>query len=1257
MEDLLRRKCLKWIRYRLNTYFLSFCLSHRHIPKGFRLKLLPSVPPSTESRQAFCSKWTSELEEASFKLMKTTCAFYATELPELLQGIVDLVSDPRTSIDTSIRLSLELHNMHNLISKRHGRKLKKFGLCFNTLSFSSPLPFLPSTAPADPTLSIPDVRPLQDNGKSHIVDTRGRRLLRKKQDFPTSDVKNCRACGAPTSEHSTVGDFGWTDEEILEELAGLGYRDINMDGFAAFKKDLVLAFCHDFCRSSPDTKAMISPTSRAPTCRVSTESSALSTLPPDIHTVDFSTSDDSNCRAYGTPASRCSTLEDFGWTDGEILEELSTIGQLDRFEVFKKELLMCYLDYCKSDPNAVAIISPRSNVSTCQMSTVSSADTLAVDQEALLNSDGFVCRTSPILAPCDPIPTPTTLLCTTSTLLAATTHVSTTVSTTHMSSTTTTQQVPTTNLPSTTAKQVSTINLTDRDLPYAYLSVLDKGKGFCPNPGAYNNFKLIQDTMDYTRRYRLKEYFDGMSPNKTDVPEKLYVKSTWVPPSGRNAALDLYCETMELDAVSFIPDTRQIRDNLSKEERNALRSMRTDASLTIRQADKGRRMVIMETEDYDRAINSILSNTEIYAPLVEDPTSEITKLIHTQVGTLYEKDIISEELYRCITWGKVECPHFYGLPKVHKSIPPGSKLPPMRGIISSVKGPTTRASRYLDSVLNPLVPAYCGDHWCKDTTHILQEIETLNKKNMSYSSKTHTLVAIDVVDMYNSIPHDEGIDACRDALISLSSLSRSQIKEILTLLKLVLTNNCFSYNGKFYRQIRGTAMGTPCAPAYANIFMAFLWKTRIVPGLPSQPEWLKRFLDDFLALFQAHLCLKSLLAFLNSVHKTVKFTATMGLPSTELDNLNRDSDTAFMDLSVHFSEGKLHTDLFSKPTDSHTYLSPKSCHPKHIFRSIVYSGALRLRRICSKDAYFCERLSQFAKHLMGSGYSEGFIHDIFPKVAAKARVTLLTPNASMSMSTPAVYPPASSFNSSSASSSNSSSANSSNSLSSSIQRGVTFVTTFHPRMHNVIQSHNTNFIHLQASAHMRQLFPHKPLIAMRRTANIGNLVIHTKPRDAPMINDSPGFHACPSSRCQIHSKFAILGPTVKSSRTGMSFPIKEHITCSSSRVIYVLTCRRCGSQYTGKTTNALRIRFNNERTAIRNHHKLKPENRRPYGFHFNLPDHDGENDLQIQGVEVVPEDTPILQRESFWLWQLKTHRITGGMNVAEDHFSGLTLSN
>ena len=72
---------------------------------------------------------------------------------------------------------------------------------------------------------------------------------------------------------------------------------------------------------------------------------------------------------------------------------------------------------------------------------------------------------------------------------------------------------------------------------------------------------------------------------------------------------------------------------------------------------------------------------------------------------------------------------------------------------------------------------------------------------------------------------------------------------------------------------------------------------------------------------------------------------------------------------------------------------------------------------------------------------------------------------------------------------------------------------------------------------------------------------------------------------------------------------------------------------------------------------MNPCERRPYGYHFNLPDHKGESDLQIQGIEMVPVDVDILQRESFWQWQLKTHCINGGMNIAEEHFTGLTLHN
>ena len=101
---------------------------------------------------------------------------------------------------------------------------------------------------------------------------------------------------------------------------------------------------------------------------------------------------------------------------------------------------------------------------------------------------------------------------------------------------------------------------------------------------------------------------------------------------------------------------------------------------------------------------------------------------------------------KCILHGEVSCPYFYGLPKIHKP-PNNPNLPRFRGIISQIKGPTVRASYWLDSILKPLVPDFCGKHWVKDNLHVLQKIETLNSENI-LSPKTNIL-AIDVVNMYN----------------------------------------------------------------------------------------------------------------------------------------------------------------------------------------------------------------------------------------------------------------------------------------------------------------------------------------------------------------------------------------------------------------------------------------------------------------------------------------------------------------------------
>ena len=57
-----------------------------------------------------------------------------------------------------------------------------------------------------------------------------------------------------------------------------------------------------------------------------------------------------------------------------------------------------------------------------------------------------------------------------------------------------------------------------------------------------------------------------------------------------------------------------------------------------------------------------------------------------------------------------------------------------------------------------------------------------------------------------------------------------------------------------------------------------------------------------------------------------------------------------------YKEGnQLLTDVFVKSTDTHQYLHAAFCHVYHSKKSIPYSQALRLNRICSENQFFDKR--------------------------------------------------------------------------------------------------------------------------------------------------------------------------------------------------------------------------------------------------------------------------------------------------------------
>ncbi|XP_071139779.1 uncharacterized protein [Mytilus edulis] len=206
------------------------------------------------------------------------------------------------------------------------------------------------------------------------------------------------------------------------------------------------------------------------------------------------------------------------------------------------------------------------------------------------------------------------------------------------------------------------------------------------------------------------------------------------------------------------------------------------------------------------------------------------------------------------------------------------------------------------------------------------------------------------------IPHADGIDACKEVWNS-RPVKYPPTECLVKMLTLVLKKNNFTFDGDHYLQVNGTAMGTKMAPSYANIFMGKLEKQLLETSIEKPLSWF-RFIDDVdMKWNKSDEDLVTFITHANNIHPSIKFT-----------HEKSKFKIAFLDTSSSLTEGIISTDLYSKPTDTHQYLSPKSCDPAHLTKSIPYSQALRVKRICSNTETTKRQLRKLETRLKKRGY-------------------------------------------------------------------------------------------------------------------------------------------------------------------------------------------------------------------------------------------------------------------------------------------------
>jgi hypothetical protein len=145
---------------------------------------------------------------------------------------------------------------------------------------------------------------------------------------------------------------------------------------------------------------------------------------------------------------------------------------------------------------------------------------------------------------------------------------------------------------------------------------------------------------------------------------------------------------------------------------------------------------------------------------------------------------------------------------------------PLRPIVSSMNGPATSVSSFLDRLLRPIF-----DRAAKQTTFVngIDLVRQLKQyTNSGRLSSTTVFVTFDVTDLYTMIPRNGALEAlgrflCQHSLNG--KFGNLSVDTILKLARLVLDTNYFVYDNKYYRQIKGGAMGSAFTMTLANVYM------------------------------------------------------------------------------------------------------------------------------------------------------------------------------------------------------------------------------------------------------------------------------------------------------------------------------------------------------------------------------------------------------------------------------------------------------
>ena len=381
------------------------------------------------------------------------------------------------------------------------------------------------------------------------------------------------------------------------------------------------------------------------------------------------------------------------------------------------------------------------------------------------------------------------------------------------------------------------------------------------------------------------------------------------------------------------------------------------------------------------------------------------------------------------------------------------------------------------------------------------------------------------------------------------------VKEsILEALQITMSSNNCQFLNEYFTQIDGATIGGPESASVTDIYGAVYIDQVIEDNIINTNEDWKRYRDDSWSVSTETSLereqTKTKWMNENIVKDKIRFT--MDASQERMIFL----DTTIFPTEVEGNKAFLASDIYSKPTDTHQYLSPLSCHPKSQIDSIPAGVAERIRRNCSdnvkNDSNFEKRLVEYKGYLLKSGHDERKIDKAFIKKAGVKRSDVLNKSGQRN----------------------------------NMSNKTFFVTEFEPSLPDIQAVWRKNEHLIKNDATLSRIFPRGckdfQVTYKRGGKNIKEWIA------SPTVNsfsnrDEPEVPVCDACEndCIDCSYLRGKGRFFTSHVLKRRFRIRQKVNCNSANVVYLVTCKKCMIQGVGETRD-FKKRMANYRSCIRN---------------------------------------------------------------------------